>query len=102
MLCGIFNVKRLPVASTYGRYLDSRQINQAQICDSKTNHFTGMKDHTIRIARLKLLMIAAKLVKSGNRDKVKYPIHDTKTPGLLKFYKFLDRLRFEKYQECKV
>lgn len=74
----------------------------AQICDSKTKHFTGMKDHTIRIARLKLLMIAAKLVKSGNRDKVKYPIHDTRTPGLLKFYKFLDRLRFEKYQECKV
>jgi hypothetical protein len=74
----------------------------AQLCDSKAKHFTGMKDHTIRIARLKLLMIAAKLVKSGNRDKVKYPIHDTRTPGLLKFYKFLDRLRFEKYQECMV
>ena len=73
----------------------------AHICDSKAKHFTDMKDHTIRIARLKLLMIAAKLVKSGNRDKVKYSIHDTRTPGLLKFYKFLDRLRFEKYQECK-
>ena len=60
-----------------------------------------MKDHTIRIARLKLLMIAAKLVRSGNRDKVKYSIHDARTPALFKLYEFLDRLRFEKYQECK-
>ena len=30
MLCGIFNVKRLPVASTYWRYLDSLGMNQAQ------------------------------------------------------------------------
>ena len=30
MLCGTFKVKRLPVASTYWRYLDSLQINQAQ------------------------------------------------------------------------
>ncbi len=72
----------------------------AQLCGSKVKTFAGMKDHTIRIARLKLLMIAAKLVRSGNRDKVKYPIHDTRTPGLLKFYQFLDRLRFEKLQEC--
>lgn len=72
----------------------------AQLCDSKVKRFAGMQDHTIRIARLKLLMIAAKLVKSGNRDKVKYPIHDTRTPGLLKFYQFLDRLRFKKLQEC--
>jgi hypothetical protein len=30
MLCGIFSVKRLPVASTYWRYLDSLHINQAE------------------------------------------------------------------------
>jgi hypothetical protein len=59
-----------------------------------------MKDHTIRIARLKLLMIAAKLVNSGNRDKIKYPVHDTRTPRLLRFYQFLDRLRSAKSQEC--
>ena len=72
----------------------------AQLCDGKVKTLAGMKDYTIRIARLKLLMIAAKLVRSGNRDKVKYPIHDTRTPGLLKLYQFLDRLRFEKLQEC--
>lgn len=73
---------------------------QVQLCDSKLKTFSGMKDHTIRIARLKLLMIAAKLVRSGNRDKVKYPIHDTRTQGLLKFCQFLVRLRFKKLQEC--
>jgi len=53
-------------------------------------------DNTIRIARLKLLMIAAKAVKAGNRDCVKYSIHDSRTPALLRFYKFLDKLRMEK------
>jgi hypothetical protein len=74
----------------------------ASLCDKKSKTFGGIKDNKIRIARLKLLMIAAKLVRSGNRDKVKYSIHDARTPGLLKFYNFLDRLRFKKYQECKV
>ena len=72
----------------------------ANQCDGKEKTFFGVKDNKIRVARLKLLMISAKLVMSGNRDKVKYSIHDTRTPGLLIFYKFLDRLRFEKYQEC--
>jgi hypothetical protein len=72
----------------------------AQICDSKPKTFTGVQNNTIRIARLKLLMIAAKLVRDGNRDKVKYSIHDSRTPGLLRFYKFLDRLRSEKYAAC--
>jgi hypothetical protein len=74
----------------------------ANICDKQAKTFGGIKDNKIRIARLKLLMISAKLVRSGNRDKVKYSIHDARTPGLLKFYNFLDRLRFKKYQECKV
>jgi len=55
-----------------------------------------IKDNTIRIGRLKLLTIAAKLVTPGNRDKVRYSIHDSRTPALLKFYKFLDKLRMEK------
>jgi hypothetical protein len=59
--------------------------------------FKTLKDNTIRIARLKLLMIASKLVRSGNRDQVKYSIHDARTPGLLKFYGFLDKLRSEKF-----
>jgi hypothetical protein len=74
----------------------------ASLYDKKSKTFGSIKDNKIRIARLKLLMIAAKLVHSGNRDKVKYSIHDARTAGLLKFYNFIDRLRFKKYQECKI
>lgn len=49
--------------------------------------------NTVRIARLKLLFIAAKVVKDGNRDKVKYSIHDARTPGMLSFLQFLDKRR---------
>lgn len=74
----------------------------ATLCGGKVKTFAGIADNKIRIARLKLLMIGAKVVKSGNRDMVKYSVHDTRTPALLKLYEFLDCLRFEKYQECKV
>jgi len=53
----------------------------------------GMMTHTLRIARLKLLLIAAKLVSDGNRDKVKYSIHDARTPAMLSFLRFLDKAR---------
>jgi hypothetical protein len=58
-------------------------------------------DNKIRIGRLILLMIGAKLVKSGNRDMVRYSIHDTRTPALLLFYEFLDHLLSKKNRECK-
>ena len=50
-------------------------------------------NNTIRIARLKLLFIAAKVVKESNVDKVKYSIHDAGTPAMLHFLKFLDKAR---------
>ena len=49
--------------------------------------------NTIRVARLKLLFIAAKVVKDSNRDKVKYSIHDARTPPMMKFLKYLDAVR---------
>jgi hypothetical protein len=49
--------------------------------------------NTIRIARLKLLFIAAKVVKESNVDKVKYSVHDARTPAMMKFLKFLDKIR---------
>jgi hypothetical protein len=51
--------------------------------------------NTIRIARLKMLLIAAKVVKNQNRDKVKYSIHDARTPAMIRFLKFLDRARLK-------
>ena len=53
----------------------------------------GIMNNTVRIARLKLLFIAAKVVKDGNRDKVKYSIHDTRTPAMFDLLQFIDKLR---------
>ena len=53
----------------------------------------GMMTHTVRIARLKLLFIAAKVVSAGNRDKVKYSIHDARTPAMLYLLRFIDKAR---------
>jgi len=50
-------------------------------------------NNTVRIARLKLLFIAAKVVKDGNRDKVKYSIHDARTPTMFSLLQFLDKAR---------
>ena len=60
---------------------------------SFTGALKGLMNNTARIARLKLLFIAAKVVKDGNRDKVKYSIHDARTPEMLYLLKFLDKAR---------
>jgi hypothetical protein len=54
---------------------------------------TGIMDNTIRIARLKLLFIAAKVATHANRVTVKYSVHDARTAGLLQVLHFLDKLR---------
>jgi hypothetical protein len=53
----------------------------------------GIMSNTVRIARLKLLFIAAKVVKDGNRDKVKYSIHDARTAAMFSLLQFLDKAR---------
>ena len=55
----------------------------------------GIVTNTVRIARLKLLFIAAKVVKDGNRDKVKYSVHDSRTPEMLSFLHHLDKQRMQ-------
>jgi hypothetical protein len=49
--------------------------------------------NTVRIARLKLLFIAAKVVHHGNRNKVKYSIHDSRTPEMFHLLQYLDNAR---------
>jgi hypothetical protein len=53
----------------------------------------GIMTNTVRIARLKLLFIAAKVVSHSGRDKIKYSIHDSRTPEMLHFLEFLDKAR---------
>jgi len=64
-----------------------------QSIDKAGSNMQGIMTNTIRIARLKLLFIAAKAVKDGNLDKVKYSIHDTRTSAIMRFLKFIDRKR---------
>jgi hypothetical protein len=61
--------------------------------ETKTTVLLGIQDNTIRIARLKLLLIAAKLVSTGNTTKVKYSEHDSRAAGLFGFMGHLDQLR---------
>jgi hypothetical protein len=53
----------------------------------------GIEDNTIRVARLKLLLIAAKLVFHDNREQIKFSIHDARLPAMQGFLKFLDTAR---------
>jgi hypothetical protein len=55
----------------------------------------SLPDHTIRIARLKMLFIAAKIRFHDNRDEVRYSIHEHRAAGLIDFLRYLDRRRKE-------
>ena len=52
-------------------------------------------DHTLRIARLKMLFVAAKIQYHGHQDVVKYSLYDERTHGMLEFLKYLDKRRKE-------
>jgi hypothetical protein len=62
---------------------------------NKSKVMQGIVTNTVRIARLKLLFIAAKVVKDGNRDKVKYSVHDARTPEMLSFLRHIDKRRVQ-------
>ncbi len=69
--------------------------NSTETCDSPDlpyHSLKGLKDNLIRIARLKLLLIGAKVVYHST-DKVKYSIMDSRTPGLMHFLNYLDKAR---------
>ena len=54
-----------------------------------------MPDHTIRIARLKMLYVAAKIVFHANRDEICYSIHEQRASGIIDFLQYMDRRREE-------
>ena len=55
--------------------------------------FKGIMDNTIRIARLKLLMIAAKIRSHSGTNTIKYSQHDSRAAGFFGFLAYLDKLR---------
>jgi hypothetical protein len=75
------------------RYM--KMLAQKSVSDAskKAGVMKGIVANTVRIARLKLLLIAAKVVQDGNRDKIKYSVHDARTPEMLSFLHFLDNRR---------
>jgi hypothetical protein len=52
-----------------------------------------LPDHTLRIARLKLLYVAAKICFHTNRDEVLYSVHEQRAAGLMDFLGYLDQRR---------
>jgi hypothetical protein len=70
----------------------SNQSVASDTADSAHDSLKGLKDNLIRIARLKLLLIGAKVV-YHSRDRVKYSMMDSRTPGLMHFLNYLDRAR---------
>ncbi len=79
----------------YMKIIANQSVSADQSQDAATagSALKGIMNNTVRIARLKLLFIAAKVVKDGNRDKVKYSIHDTRTPAMFYLLQFIDKLR---------
>ncbi len=73
----------------------STKEDKVDTVDKVSTGLKGIMDNTIRIARLRLLFIASKVVKDGNIDKVKYSIHDARTPAMMNFLEFLDTLRLK-------
>jgi hypothetical protein len=69
------------------------QKSAADSCSTKSGVLKGIVTNTVRIARLKLLFIAAKVSRHSGRDKIKYSIHDSRTPEMLQLLKFLDKSR---------
>jgi len=70
-----------------------QDIKSEQINLGETEIPDQIVDHTIRIARLKMLFIPAKITKNEKKTKVKYSVHDERSAGLLKFLSYLDRMR---------
>jgi len=53
-------------------------------------------DETVRLTRLKMLFVAAKISHHSNRDKIYYSIHESRSSGIIDFLDYLDRRRAEK------
>ncbi len=81
------------------RYLkmiaEQTQVEQSVEKTEERHALKGIETNTVRIARLRLLMIAAKVVTASNRDKVRYSIKDSRTPALMSFLKYLDEKRLQ-------
>lgn len=80
------------------KMLAARDLMEGKQQDQESRSFERCRsreiiDDTIRIARLKLLYIAAKITDHSNTNVVKYSQHDSRVSGLFRFMSYLDKLR---------
>jgi len=82
------------VMLAYNIWRSMKLLARRSVSDpKKATIMKSIVSNTVRIARLKLLFISAKVVKDGNRDKIKYSVHDARTPEMISFLHFLDNRR---------
>lgn len=77
----------------YFKMMAHQSLKNQEATDPTETLYKGITNNTIRIARLKLLFIAAKVVSHGNRHQIKYSVHDARMPLMHRFLKFLDTSR---------
>jgi len=87
-----YNIWRwMKIMSGYRQEPEQTRETHVQAKEAEVDY--EIVDHTIRIARLKMLFVPAKITYSGRYDKVIYSSHDERTAGLLDFLAYLDRRR---------
>lgn len=87
-----YNIWRwMKIMSGYRQEPEESNGADAQVTCAEVNY--EIVDNTIRIARLKMLFVPAKITYSARYDKVTYSSHDERTAGLLDFLEYLDRRR---------
>ncbi len=60
------------------------------------NYHSDILDATIRISRLKMLYIPAKIVTRSEETKIRYSVHDTRSAEIIDFPEYPGRRRREK------
>jgi len=78
-----------------------QQATQKDTVSERAQRVSVLPEHTLRIARLKMLFVAAKLCVHSNRGQVYYSIHEARATGLIDFMKYLDKRRAERMDELR-
>lgn len=74
---------------------ESQQSGGVEEPDRKTPPQGQSTQQTLRLSRLKMLYVAAKVTSHSNRKHIYYSIHDSRIAGIINFLKYLDHHRME-------
>jgi hypothetical protein len=94
-----YNIWRWMKLTAGYRYNDTCSEEDDDQCSEDNPERTLNKsiiDNTIRIARLKMLFVPAKVVNHADKITLKYSSHDARTEGIIDFLEYLDKRRSEK------